>query len=254
MCSIRPGYGALTINKAISINGTGAGILTPAGVNAITIDAGPSDFRFVRGVVINGARVGLNGILFNTGASLTVERCVVRGFYPVLAGINGGGILFRPTDSGNLAVSDTYVFDNYIGIYLSSLGSNPTTVVINRVASNYNDYAGIYVSPRGTGSMTVAATDTVVVGNGRPTPYLTGGFVVYSYGAPATLTVTNSVAANNDSGVASRDGFNGLIRIGRSLITNNVSGWQGSTIQSYGDNYIDGNVNGDTGPPLIAQK
>jgi hypothetical protein len=74
------GYQPLTITKAISIVAVGieASIATPSGVNAITINAGPTDKVSLRGLTLDGAGLGLNGILFTSGQSLTVEDCVVR--------------------------------------------------------------------------------------------------------------------------------------------------------------------------------
>src|SRR6185437_7097286 len=66
------GYGALTINKAISIvnDGVGtAGVIVPSGGTGVIINAGPGDAVSLRGLSIEGGGVGLMGIQFNTGAS-----------------------------------------------------------------------------------------------------------------------------------------------------------------------------------------
>ena len=67
------GYGALTITKAISIQGHGfSGITVASGDNGITINAGSTDKVTLNGLLIEGGGIGLNGIVFNSGASLTV--------------------------------------------------------------------------------------------------------------------------------------------------------------------------------------
>ena len=60
------GYGAVVINKSISIvnDGVGvAGVLAGAGANAITINAGASDRVLLRGLAIEGASTGANGVV-----------------------------------------------------------------------------------------------------------------------------------------------------------------------------------------------
>src|SRR5262249_14258132 len=62
------GYGTITITKGVSLINDGVGttgMLAPSGINAITINAGPSDAIQLRGLTIEGAGVGLNGVLFN---------------------------------------------------------------------------------------------------------------------------------------------------------------------------------------------
>jgi hypothetical protein len=81
------GYGALTITKAISIQGHGfSGISAPSG-NGITINAGASDKISLRGLLIDGVGTGANGIQFNTGAFLNVQESLIRNF-------GGSGIAF----------------------------------------------------------------------------------------------------------------------------------------------------------------
>src|SRR5215472_15413083 len=55
------GYGAVTITKAISIQGHGfSGITVASGVTGITINAGSSDAITLNGLIIDGAGVGSN--------------------------------------------------------------------------------------------------------------------------------------------------------------------------------------------------
>src|SRR5471032_1909466 len=67
------GYGAITITKAISIvnDGVGtAGVQASSGA-AITINAGPSDSVYLRGLNIDGLQESAtNGVQFNSGAAL----------------------------------------------------------------------------------------------------------------------------------------------------------------------------------------
>src|SRR5471032_3273178 len=93
------GYGAVTITKSISIvnDGVGtAGVQASSG-NAITINAGPNEAVYLKGLNIDGVQeTGANGIVFNSGADLTVTNCVVRHF-------SSDGIVLQPT-SGAIRV------------------------------------------------------------------------------------------------------------------------------------------------------
>src|SRR5215472_3336980 len=73
------GYGAVTITKAISIQGHGfSGITVASGATGITINAGSSDAITLNGLIIDGAHVGANGVVLNSGGGLTVTNCVVQ--------------------------------------------------------------------------------------------------------------------------------------------------------------------------------
>ena len=75
------GYGTLTISKAISIvNGGGfeAGIAVPANGTGILINANSTDAVSLRGFTDGGGASANRGIVFNAGASLNIENCVVR--------------------------------------------------------------------------------------------------------------------------------------------------------------------------------
>lgn len=102
------GYGTVVITKSISIVNVGlgpAGVLVPDSGTGITINAGTTDIINLRGLIIDGAKVGGTRIQFNSDKTLTIENCVVRN-------LAGNGISFNPTGSSNLAESNTFVADN----------------------------------------------------------------------------------------------------------------------------------------------
>jgi hypothetical protein len=80
------GYGAVTITKAITIDGGGGQVASVlvAGTNGIVVQAGPSDVVILRNLRINGisgsGNGGINGIRFLAGKSLSVENCDIFGF------------------------------------------------------------------------------------------------------------------------------------------------------------------------------
>src|SRR5437868_3894833 len=75
------GFGAVTITKAITIacEGVTAGVVVP-GTNGIIVNAGVNDNVTLRGIDINGAGTGLNGIRFLAGKALIVDNCQIYGF------------------------------------------------------------------------------------------------------------------------------------------------------------------------------
>jgi len=104
------GFGALTVTKAITVNGDGtlAGILN-AGVSGIIVNAGANDVVYIRNLSINGAGTGLNGIRWIAGKALHVENCNIYGQGNNSAG-NGHGIFVNHTaTAGNLFVKDTNI-------------------------------------------------------------------------------------------------------------------------------------------------
>ncbi|HEU4711516.1 MAG TPA: hypothetical protein VFS76_08125 [Pyrinomonadaceae bacterium] len=104
------GFGAVTITKAMTINGDGtlAGILN-AGATGIIVNAGANDVVYIRNLSINGAGTGLNGIRWLAGKALHVENCNIYGQGNNTAG-NGNGILVNlGATAGNLFVKDTNI-------------------------------------------------------------------------------------------------------------------------------------------------
>ncbi|MEA2904860.1 MAG: hypothetical protein QOI12_2247 [Alphaproteobacteria bacterium] len=230
------GYGALTIDKAISIVNDGVGtarILVPAAGQGIVINAGPNDAINLRGLIIEGAGAGFNGIVFNSGKSLTIENCVVRN-------VNGFGISFVPSVTSALAVSNTLVADNGVnGIEVNPNGSAIVSAVFHRVEVNNNGGHGISVSGSGTtGTVNAVASESVAARNGG------SGFRAVDFGpSSATFSLFLSVAANNGVGISANN-LGATLRVAHSMVTGNIHGWDASNsavIESFGDNYIAGN-------------
>ena len=68
------------------------------------------------------------------------------------------------------------------------------------------------------------------------------------FGASVAVLARNVVAGYNSAGLVVNS--NALLTVGHSVVTGNIDGAQiilGGTIQSYGDNDIDGNTNNDYG-------
>jgi Right handed beta helix region len=127
------GFGAVTITKSITIDGTGtmASILASL-VNGIVINAAATDVITIRGISINGFCNGINGINILSAKTVNVEDCVIFRFN------TGNGITAADTNGVNLNVTNTVIRDNTLdGINTRSTGGN-TNVTLDRVRLSGN--------------------------------------------------------------------------------------------------------------------
>ncbi|MEA2936685.1 MAG: hypothetical protein QOC56_189 [Alphaproteobacteria bacterium] len=250
------GYGAVTINKSISIvnDGVGsAGVLVGGGATGITISAPATDVVNLRGLIIEGTNLGSVGIQFNTGKSLVIENCVIRG-------LQSNGISFQPNASSNLAISNTLIADNGAnGVVIAPSGTGVVNAAISRVGVYNNGGHGITVNGTGqaSGQLNAVVAESVSAGN------TSAGLAVFSQGGSvaAKLMVARSESAQNGplsagSGLLA-NGAGAALRVGQSAVTGNGNGWQAlntGTVSSYADNYIDGNLANELAPPAVSKK
>jgi hypothetical protein len=103
------GFGAVTITKAITIDGGGGQVASVlvSGTNGIVVQAGPSDVVILRNLRINGIGSGLNGIQFNSGKDLNVENCYIFGFTQ-----NGINITLNQGTQASVHVIDSLLKNN----------------------------------------------------------------------------------------------------------------------------------------------
>jgi hypothetical protein len=247
--ALDPGaYGSFTISQAVTIEGQGwSYVAPPANGNAITINAGSGNVT-IRGVSLNGVGATGNtvGIMFNTGASLTVRDSVVQNF-------GSSGIQFAPNTStlSQLFVSNTAASDNSSGIVISPSGSGTTKAVLNHVEAEHNGTTGI-VALTGSQTINVTVSDSVSANNG------VDGIFAESDGATSVkIMVRNSTIANNAGNGLESFNTGATIRFTRSTITGNGTAWVANAsgvVTSYNDNNIDDNGSANTAPPQIGYK
>src|SRR4026209_41238 len=101
------GFGAVTITKSITLDGTGtmASILASL-TTGIIINAASTDVVTIRGLSINGFCNGINGINILQAKTVNVEYCVIFRFN------TGNGITVNETSDLNLHVRNTVIRDN----------------------------------------------------------------------------------------------------------------------------------------------
>lgn len=127
------GYGAVTITKSITLDGTGtfASILASL-VNGIVINAGVNDVVTIRGISINGFCNGINGINILSAKTVNVEDCVIFRFN------TGNGITANDANGLNLNVRDTVIRDNTLDGINTTSSAGFINVSLERVRLSGN--------------------------------------------------------------------------------------------------------------------
>ena len=108
------GFGAVTITKAITLNGDGtlAAILA-AGTNGVVVNAGANDTVVLRNLSINGAGTGTNGIRYLAAKVLVVEEITLSGF-------TQNNIDVALSAPGNLVVKNASITGGSTGVMLNT--------------------------------------------------------------------------------------------------------------------------------------
>jgi len=240
------GFGPISITKAVTITspaGVEAGIVPAAGGDGVDINAGASDAVVLRGLTMNGSSGGNNGIVFKSGASITIIDCVVQNFL-------FEGILLEPTSGANsFFITNTIVAHNgSVGIYyLPPSGSATATGVLDHVTSIYNIDGIDIVTTNGGGTTKVDITNSIASNNNGD------GIFINNASAALTVSIDNTHASGNTvEGIFG--GPTPTVLLGRSVITENatgvLNGTSPNTFYSYGDNRI--NANGTDVPTALS--
>jgi hypothetical protein len=235
------GFGALTITKAITLDGGGGQVASVlvAGTNGINVSAGASDVVILRNLRINGAAgSGLSGIRFNTGSVLVVENVDIFDF-------NTWGIDFEPsTASTQLHVLNSVLSNNGAaatalsgGIYVAP-GSGASTKAELTGVKVTDSNAGIRADGSNTtGTTLVTIRDTVSSGAAH------SGMLAVTTNGAVTMMVGNSSSTSNNVGVAV-SGAAASLYLGNSIVTGNGTGVSipSGQLFSYKNNQINGNT------------
>ena len=239
--AVNPGkYGPLTINYPVSVNGNGwAAITAPAQGNGITVNAGLGNV-ILAGLEVDGAGAAYNGIVFNSGGTLTVSNCTVHDFITG-NGPSGNGIMIAPTSGTiNFTIVKTVALNNgSAGIhYLPASGSATATGAIDHVIAGGNAIGiAVDLSAASGGSAAVNISNSVANNN------TSDGIVTASASGTVSATMDRDEISNNAIGVSI--GTNTSVLLSRSVIAKNTmygisnSGTAGSVL----DNRISGNGN-----------
>jgi hypothetical protein len=168
------GFGAVTINKAISIISTSpqAGVLV-SGTNGIVVSAGAADKIVLEGLDIEGLGTGLTGINIIGGGNITIRNSSIRNFTQnaISVAANMGG-------AGARAVIDNVLITGNTG-GLNVAGNGPAVnaaILINSIVDHNTNYA-VQVA---TGGQITLIGATLM--NSNVSINYNGGGAVVSYG------------------------------------------------------------------------
>ena len=203
---------------------------------------------FLRGLTIDGGGVGTTGIQFNTGGSLTIANCVIRN-------LSNTAILFAPSTSSSLAISDSVLADSVGGgIFVGPTSTNLTVQsFINRV-SVYNISIGVFVDgvSASGGTLDLSIVDSTITNSS-----LAGVHLQTQISSPVTHVSLLRVTSNKNHVGLEVLGAQSTLRLANSMVSQNDVGWtstNGSLLFSYGNNFIDANTAGNTAPSSILMK
>ena len=245
------GFGAVTITKSITIadDGTGTAGVLVSGTNGIVINAGANDRITIRGLTFNGLGVGISGIVFNSGAMLSLENVRITGF-------TNYGVLVQPSTAGRVHIEDTTIENNGSGtngggVLVRPVSGGSAAIDLNTVRL-VNNVLGLRLenSVAGAGQITGAASNTTAASNTY------SGFVVsQSAGGAISLNLDRSNSLSNGVGI-NLSGAAAVIRVSNSMITGNATGISSSSanLMSYGNNHVDDNTAPGVAMPIIPSK
>ena len=228
------GFGAVTITKSITIDGSGtfASILG-SGTNGIVINAGATDVITIRGLSINGAGSGLNGIRFIAGGALHIENCTIFNF-------SQKGVDFEPSGAARLFISDTTIRNNNNavngGAVLLQAGAAGSVIAsLDRVRLHGNTF-GVQAALRTTANI----RHCQIVANQTNGIFASGNAV-----SPISVFVEGCYISDCLARGIRSDGSMTKVRISNNTITHNFTGLAvnaSGQIISFGNNRIAGNT------------
>ena len=241
------GFGAVTITKSITLDGTGTfGSILASGTTGVIINGAGINVT-LRGLSINGvgSTPGLRGVRIIAANNVHIIDCTISGFTTS----PGIGILDERTAGGRLFVVNTIVRDNTIGIQVKpSSGATAILGFIDRCTITGNVTSGVLA---GAGSR-VAVSNSLVSGNPG------NGFfsdATTGLGGPE-INAESCVVNANGTGITVDSGA--FFNMSNLMVINNSTGLAGAgTYGTFGNNHVSENSAGNTvpgGPPIIPPK
>ena len=235
------GFGAVTITKSITIDGTPgpntAGVLV-AGTNGINISAAATDTVVLRGLTIDGtgmqsASAGLVGVRILAAGSVHLQKLNIYGF-------GQQGVYDSRTAGGELYVDNVEIHDNaQTGIVvLPSSGSTPISVSISRAQVLNNANSGVVFG----GGVHANVMNSNFSGN------VNYGVYIEQAAGTTRVFLGDSTVSGNGTGILIGLGQPGVLMSNMTVANNGTGVTPGATsIASFGNNKIGGNAAGNSG-------
>ncbi len=211
------GFGAVTITKSITLDGSGTlGSILAANVSGIVVN-GANAVVLIRGLSINGINTGISGVKVINALSVTVDKCNISNF--TVAGIDD-----ERTAAGLLFVKNNNINNAAAGIIVGGAAVISATVTKTTVFNG-----GIGLHALGTAASTVNISDSVFAGNGAQ------GLLIE---AAPILNMNQGAIVANAIGVQA----GGTARFSSVLFSNNGTGVTGTGSFTFGNNPLAGNA------------
>jgi hypothetical protein len=231
------GFGAVTITKAITIDGGGgqnASILASL-TNGVIVNAGANDEVILRNLSINGFANGLNGIRFLAGRALIVQHCTIFGFTQ-----NGIDIALNQAADGHVMVTDSAMMNNtQNGLRATNAAAAFVRVTLTRDTFELN----------GTG---VTATDNALIyaADSHVSHSNANGWLAFPLGGgPAQISLTRCSSSNNAGAGAAAQNATGIVRFDSSTMDHNggagIIAVMGGQLLTFSNNRSIANGGGD---------
>jgi hypothetical protein len=222
------GFGVVTINKGITLNGTGtlAGILSAGSPSAVTVnDTTLTGTVILRDISMNGAGTGTSGVRYLAGKTVMIDHCWMYGMTSRGIDVNtGAGVTFA-----NLKVINS-VIENVgeDGVHMTAASGFLLAMISNSEIMNC-----------GQDGIEAAANIRLGVSNSRVVRH-SNGIITSSSTAQINLDDVFVSYADN-AGLKASAGSS--IRVSDSIIANNTTGLNpnGGTIDSFQGNSLIGN-------------
>jgi hypothetical protein len=227
------GFGPLTINKSITIDGSSigsGGMVNPSGHGVVINIVSASDTRksvTLRNLSIQGVGTGLRGVRIFAATQVYVENCLITG----QSGSPGNGIDDARTTGGFLEVDNTTITNNSGSAINVAPSSGATQIHVHVTNSRLQGNGGTGLALGNNVKGTIS--NSVIAQNGA-------GFSLSSTVASAELAVEHCVVSNNVTGFIAQD--NSIIRVSNSTAMFN------STLATLaGNGAVSSYVNNQTG-------
>ena len=225
------GYGAVTITKAITIDGGGGQVASVlvSGTNGIVVSANAStDVVILRNLRINGIGTGLNGVQFLSGKALGIENCAIFGF--TQNGINiassGGRVWVTNSDVTNnaghgvsvVSTAATSVSIDHSRLELNNFGvlaGSNSKVTVTNSSSSLNAFGFVAQPAAGTGELDIQNSTASLNTN-------TGVFSGGGAGIATTRIANVSMFGNTVAGIVAASNGHWELRRGGSALRGQV--------------------------------
>jgi hypothetical protein len=230
------GYGALTITKAITVDGgsgAGWGSTLFASTNGFVINITTNlatDKVILRNLSLNGgvlSSLGVDGIRFLDGAQLTVENVRIFNF-------SGDGIEVNQSQASNLFLKN---------VKITHGGATPTTGVgikVTAAGSCAGTMDDVHVDAMGSHGLQFISNSVFAIKNLITSR--NGGSGVRSQAASINLSILDSVSSGNDFGLEATAGIVRIANCGMFYNNTNLS----TLVQTGGNNRSAGNSTTNT--------